>query len=243
MIKKIHNCWLAFSCCLITFLFSIRAIVSTCIFRSDRSYMSKMLRLWSQWLLNIVKLSFTVHNPNNFTFDPNTKYIIMTNHASHFDIPLMLLAFDVDIRMVAKKELFRVPVWGRAMRVTEFIPINRNNRHEALQDLEFAKQKMASGIKLWMAPEGTRSRTGALSPFKKGGFMLALQSGATIVPIGIRGSFHVLPPKTINFNLRQHVDIVVGSPIDTTQYPIDNRDKLMQDVRARLIELANLPKE
>ena len=89
---------------------------------------------------------------------------------------------------------------------------------------------MKSGIMVWIAPEGTRSRTGKMQPFKKGGFMLAFQTNAIIIPIGIRGSFNILPPKTWQFNIKEHAEVHIGTPIDVSHYKIKERAKLMEDV-------------
>jgi len=89
---------------------------------------------------------------------------------------------------------------------------------------------MEDGIILWIAPEGTRSRTGKLNKFKKGGFMVALQTNAIIIPVGIRGSEKVLPPDTWRSRIGQHVEIHVGEPIDTSGYALEGRDALMEKV-------------
>ena len=109
---------------------------------------------------------------------------------------------------------------------------------KAMKDLAYAKQKMESGIVVWLSPEGTRSRTGELLPFKKGGFMLAFQTGATIIPVGIRGSINALPPGTWDASFDQNAEVHVGTPIDTSEYSIKDRARLMEDVREQIEKLA-----
>ena len=198
------------------------------------------LRWWAAKILESVKLSYTAFNPFKVSFQPGKPYIIMCNHSSLFDIPLTFLGLPGSIRMLTKKELFRIPIWGKGMQVAEFIPIDRHNRQQAIQDLEVARRKMESGIILWVAPEGTRSRTGQLLPFKKGGFRLAMQTGAIIVPIGIRGTHEVLPPGTWDIRLKKHVEIHIGSPINTSEYEEKAPSQLMQDVEKQIRELSNL---
>ncbi len=142
--------------------------------------------------------------------------------------------------MLTKKELFRVPIWGRGLTAGEFISIDRHNRRQAFRDLEEARKKMESGIILWVAPEGTRSRDGSLGAFKKGGFMLALQTGATIVPVGIRGAHDVLPARSLALRLGQEAEVHVGEPIDASVYSIEQRDHLMAAVEAQIRRLAAL---
>ncbi len=165
----------------------------------------------------------------------------MSNHSSLYDIPLTLLAFAGSIRMLTKKELFRVPIWGRGLRAGEFISIDRHDREQALRDLDAARDKMSDGITLWVAPEGTRSRHGELGPFKKGGFMLALQTGATIIPLGIRGARDVLPAKSLTFCLDREAEIHVGRPIDARRSTIETGDALMAEVERQIRELAQIP--
>lgn len=158
-----------------------------------RSYADRLFRWWALKLLQTVRLNYTVHNPHGVCLKPNTPYIVMSNHRSHYDIPLIVMAIPGSIRMLTKKELFKVPIWGPALRVAEFVSIDRHNLEQAKKDLKRARESMESGIVLWIAPEGTRSRTGRLGAFKKGGFIMAIEAGATILPVGIRGSEKILP--------------------------------------------------
>lgn len=216
----------------ITILISCKVLIVAIRNPKDaRNKIDKLLRSWTKKLCQIVQLSYTVHGLDQFQYDPEKSYIIMSNHASHYDIPLILSALPGSIRMMAKKELFRVPLWGHAMQAAEFISIDRENRRQAILDLQHAKEKMLSGIRIWMAPEGTRTRTGELQEFKRGGFMLAIKTGATIVPITIKGSGKILPPKTWNFTLGVHADIYIQRPIDASKYSIKDMDKLIFEVR------------
>jgi 1-acyl-sn-glycerol-3-phosphate acyltransferase len=169
---------------------------------------------------------------------PGRPHIIMANHRSYYDIPLSFISLPGSIRMLTKKELFKVPIWGKGMKAAEFISIDRNDLDQALKDLEEARKIMQSGIVLWVAPEGTRSRTGKLGDFKKGGFMLALQTGAIIIPVGIKGSETILPPDTFDFVLGCKIEVNIGEPIDTSLYNIEQKDVLMQNVRNAIEGLA-----
>lgn len=163
--------------------------------------------------------------------DLSKPYLFMSNHQSLFDIPILFAALNGRLRMVAKQELFSVPIWGPALKVSEFISIDRKDRYKAVQSLKEAGRIMQSGINVWMAPEGTRSRDGKLLPFKKGGFMLAIETGATIVPIAIRGADRVIPPKSLRLRLGQRVEVEFGDPIDASAYTVADRQDLMQAVR------------
>ena len=163
--------------------------------------------------------------------DLSKPYLFMSNHQSLYDIPILFAALEGRLRMVAKKELFSVPIWRPALKVSQFISIDRKDRYKAVQSLKEAARIMQSGINVWMAPEGTRSRDGKLLPFKKGGFMLALETGAQIVPVAIKGAWAVIPPKSFRLSLGHRVEVEFGQPIDASAYGMSNRDALMRDVR------------
>ncbi|MNX58244.1 1-acyl-sn-glycerol-3-phosphate acyltransferase [compost metagenome] len=163
--------------------------------------------------------------------DLSKPYLFMSNHQSLYDIPILFAALKGRLRMVAKKELFKVPIWGQALQVAEFVSIDRKDRYKAVQSLKEAARLMQSGINVWMAPEGTRSRDGKLLPFKKGGFMLALETGAQIVPVAINGAWTVIPPKSFRLRLGQRVEVEFGAPIDASAFGVERRDALMREVR------------
>jgi len=197
---------------------------------------NERLHWWASYLLRSINLTFEIFNPQQVKFEPGKHYIIMSNHNSHYDIPLICLAFpNATLRMLTKKELFRTPIWGRGLKAAEFISIDRQDHNQALKDMQYAKEKMESGITLWIAPEGERSHTGELLEFKKGGFFLSIQTGATIIPVGIRGTIKALPPGTLDFTLNQHAEIRIGQPVDASQYT--KKEVLMENVRSQIQNL------
>jgi 1-acyl-sn-glycerol-3-phosphate acyltransferase len=225
----------------ITIWISILTILDSYRGTYARNRVDRRLRWWSAKLLEYVGLTYKKENPHGVEFQPNKPYIIMCNHISLYDIPVTFLALPGSVRMLTKKELFKVPIWGRGMAAGEFVSIDRTNRRQAFRDLEEARKKMESGIILWVAPEGTRSRTGELGAFKKGGFMLALRTGATIVPVGIRGTNEVLPAKTSRFHLGKQVEFHIGQPIETSRFNKKDVDQLMLEVEQQIRQLANSP--
>ena len=197
------------------------------------------IKEFSERITQVVKIHHKVTYQTPFEWRDDTRYMILSNHNSLYDIPLIYLALPHSIRMVSKKELRRIPFFGTAMINAEFIFIDRQHIAQAVIDLETARHKLETGIKLWMAPEGTRSRTGKLLPFKKGPFILALQTNAVIIPVGIKGAKEVLPPKTFRFNLNQNVEIVIGAPIDTREYTMETKELLIERVRHTIATLAD----
>jgi 1-acyl-sn-glycerol-3-phosphate acyltransferase len=156
--------------------------------------------------------------------------IYMSNHQSLYDIPA-IGAIVPGVRMVTKAELFKVPIWGQALKASGFIAINRRNRASAIASLKEAAAKMKAGTNVWISPEGTRSRTGELAEFKKGGFVMAIETGATIVPVTIEGTYDILPPKTSGVRLGRTVTVRFHPPIDASAYTLENKEALMTEVR------------
>ncbi len=202
-----------------------------------RWYGDKWLNWWAGKLIDAVRIDCTVEDPHQVRIEPDKRYIVMCNHRSHYDIPLMVLHLPGSIRMLTKKELFKVPLWGRGMEAGEFISIDRTDLEQAKKDLAVARAKMESGIVLWIAPEGTRSLDGRLGPFQKGGFVMAIESGATIIPVGVQGSQNVLLPKTLDFTFDQKVKITIGSPIEASRYTMEQKESLMEEVRESITQL------
>ena len=227
---SLQHAWIMVRSLWTTFYYSVYVIVNSLLGRLTRQRVNAVIQVWSGSLLNIVKAQFSINGkiPKQ---QPGRRYILMSNHASHYDIPITMRAFpDYCIRMIAKKELFRVPVWGKAMRQAEFISIDRENRKQALLDLEFAKQKLSSGITTWAAPEGTRTRTGELGAFKKGPVVLAIQTEAIIIPFAIKGSRNILPADTWTFSTGESIEINIGEPIDAQTYTLKQRNELLERV-------------
>jgi len=137
----------------------------------------------SAWAARVVDhLGMTVEVEGREHFSPKATYLVMSNHQSHYDVPVLFHVLGppngMPLRMIAKIELFSIPFFGPAMREAGFVAIDRNSRKKAMASLEEAKRRMQEGTSVWIAPEGTRSPTGELLPFKKGGFYLASRSRA-----------------------------------------------------------------
>jgi 1-acyl-sn-glycerol-3-phosphate acyltransferase len=165
-------------------------------------------------------------------------FLVMSNHQSLYDVPVLFNVLGPNLRMITKAELFKVPVFGPAMKHAGFISIDRSNRQRAIQSLEIAKQKISGGLNVWIAPEGTRSTTGELLSFKKGGFNLALEAGLRVLPITLKGTRDILPVKATRTMPNAHVRVTIHPPLDAKAYAArglkEGRESLMKDVRAAL---------
>lgn len=240
-----HSYWIALLSILITGYTSIKAILKRSFGHIDRPWVDATIQQWIHQLLRLARVHCVVVNPNQVTPPSGKAVIVMCNHTSIYDIPLSYTVFPQhSMRMLAKKELSRMPLLGKGMKATEFLFIDRKNRKQALKDLLEVKALMESGIIMWIAPEGTRSPDGKLAAFKKGAFLIAIDSKATIIPIGIRGAYNILPTRTLAFNLDQTAEIHVGDPIDASDYTTDTKDLLIDKVHKameKLISYEELP--
>lgn len=162
-------------------------------------------------------------------FDPQGTYIYMCNHVSNLDPPIVVPLIPKQCSVLVKKELFRIPILSTAMRMADFVAVDRQNRDAAISSVERAKVVMEKGINITIFPEGTRSLDGKLLPFKKGPFHLALETGMPVLPMTIHGSETLWPKKTFKIN-QGKVTLVFHPPI----WPKDcaSREELMDKVRA-----------
>jgi 1-acyl-sn-glycerol-3-phosphate acyltransferase len=158
-------------------------------------------------------------------------FVVMSNHQSLYDIPALLVSLPLTVRMVAKSELFQVPVWSKAMLVSGFVPIHRGDHTKTLQDLRAAQKAIENGISIWIAPEGTRSPDGQLGEFKPGGFHLASAVRARILPVTINGTKECLPSGSVQARTGKVARLTVGEPIDPKQFGKKDREGLVTAVR------------
>lgn len=163
-------------------------------------------------------------------------YVIMCNHESHLDPPVLLLKLPVSPRFVAKSVLFWIPFFGIGMWSVGHIPINRGQHERAVRSLARAAERVRTGTTVLVFPEGTRARGPGLplGTFKKGGFMLALQAQVPILPVAVAGTADCLPRGAWAYRPNAPVAMVVGTPVSTTGLGRDDRDRLMAEVRAQM---------
>jgi 1-acyl-sn-glycerol-3-phosphate acyltransferase len=158
---------------------------------------------------------------------PGQNYIFMSNHVSNLDAPVLIPSIPGRCSALVKKELFRMPILGTGMRVTDLVPVDRSDREAAIESVNAAIRVLRRGLHMVVFIEGTRSDDGRVLPFKKGPFHLAIDSGVPIVPVTLLGTFEAWP-KT-RFALRPGTATVIfHPPVDPRSYA--DRDALMQAV-------------
>ncbi|MBI4161786.1 MAG: 1-acyl-sn-glycerol-3-phosphate acyltransferase, partial [Acidobacteria bacterium] len=135
----------------------------------------RLARVWCRWVSATAGVRYRVRGADRIDWSRN--YLILSNHQSQFDIPALVHAIPLDFRMVAKRNLFLIPVFGWALWLAGFVGINRSDRRQAFRRLDRAAERVRRGASVIVFAEGTRSRDGSLLPFKKGPFVLAIRSG------------------------------------------------------------------
>jgi 1-acyl-sn-glycerol-3-phosphate acyltransferase len=166
----------------------------------------------------------------------NRAVVFCSNHESNVDPPVLFQALHKRLHVLFKAELTKIPVLGAVMLGGGFVPVERERREASMASIDRAAASIREGNTFLIFPEGTRSKTAELLPFKKGGFIMAIKAQAPIVPVAVsggrsamrKGSWLVRPVM---------VDVKIGEPVETTGLSLDDRDELIDVVRARIEEL------
>jgi 1-acyl-sn-glycerol-3-phosphate acyltransferase len=159
--------------------------------------------------------------------------VVISNHESHLDAPVLFAGLRTDFKAVVKKEIFAWPFLGRVLRRAGFVAVDRRDRIQSGQALAGAVQSLRAGACFLVFAEGTRSRTGELGPFKKGGFVIAIDAGSRIVPVAVQGGRALMPRG--GFRIRSGtVNVRVLDPVDAAGYSYADRDRLVGEVHQRI---------
>ncbi len=213
-------------------LFCSIAAIATGIFNPYSKLVDNIIRFWAKGILKVAGVKVIVHGQEKIR--PAQPYIFISNHQGAFDILAGIVAIPVTMRFIAKKELFRIPIFAQGMRTVGMIPIDRGNSEAARQSLEEAIETLKNGVSVLIFPEGTRSLDGNIKPFKKGGFVLALKSGLPIMPMVFTGSLNILRKKSIKVH-RGTIHVYFLDEIDVSQYSFKQRNELVQQVRQQIV--------
>lgn len=163
--------------------------------------------------------------------DKKSSYVFMANHLSFMDGPLLFMLIPQSVRVLLKKEAFRIPILGLAMRQIGFVPVDRKGLRGGRKSIEKASRLIKEkGYSFLIFPEGTRSRNGLLHPFKRGGFFMAVNTQVPIFPVTIKGTYELMPPGSF-FVKRGKVKVIFHEPVQVRGYDRNNLLELMDEVR------------
>ena len=189
---------------------------------------------WSRTMLSLARIPYAIEVPDAAAAVPQA--VFMSNHESLVDIPLLFLGVRQDVRFLAKRSLFFVPFLGWSMWLAGFVPVDRKAGGKAVAVLETLERRTGAGRSILVFPEGTRSRTGEVQPFRKSGFLLALRTGLPIVPVAVRGARAVVGADSF-WIAPQPVRLRMGEPIPTEGLSASDVAPLVRRVREEILQL------
>ncbi len=188
-------------------------------------------RFWAKMHLTMAGIEVRVEGLEGLSGSP---YVFMCNHQSALDIFALMVGLPLSFKWIAKRQLFRIPFFGWALKKAGYVSIDRENPREALKAIEEAARKIREGMDIIIFPEGTRSVDGTLLPFKKGGFTLALRAMVPVVPMGIYGSSALQPKGSFIPRKKGVIYIHAGEPIILEGMGRSQKTVVMDDVRRRI---------
>ncbi|MFQ5743320.1 MAG: lysophospholipid acyltransferase family protein [Acidobacteriota bacterium] len=230
MAASVRTCLVVVGLTVYSFLLGPPVLLLTWLSGSPRT-LYRLSRLALRMALWLAGIRFRVVGFERL--DPQQNYLFLPNHQSNVDPPVMLLALGRDVRMMAKAQLFRLPLLGQALHLAGFVPVVRENRERAISAVDVAAGWLRRGRDFVVFPEGTRSRNGQLLPLKKGPFFLAVKGQVPIVPVVIRGTAGLMPRGSRRI-LSGRVAVEILEPIPTRGCGVDDRDGLRFRVREAL---------
>ncbi len=218
------------------FFFPWTALVILCgvpfsLFSPD--YMHNSGRIWGVVTLWLAGVRLKVEGVENLP-DAKQPVIFAGNHQGNFDIHCYFAGLPCQFRWMAKEELFRIPLFGLAMRRSGYIPIDRRDRRKAMKSMTAAAERIGRGTSVVIFPEGTRSADGKLQEFKKGGFLIALKAQVPIVPVAISGSWRVMPKGELRI-YPGTISLKILPAINTSGLSSKDTNELMERVRQSLV--------
>lgn len=228
----IRTLWVYLAIAAATVWYGGTAIVDS-LFRSRVEFYIELTRGWARAILRASATPVVAHGLEHVR--PGSPLVVVSNHVSWYDIFAIASVVPVPFHFVAKKELESIPLFGRAWKTAGHISIDRSDRRKAIESLRQAGAAIrARNSAVVIFPEGTRSRTGRLQPFKKGAFTLAVEAGVPIVPTVVVGSYDILRPD----DWRVHpstIHVHFGEPVSPGEIPRESAEQLMERVRQRMV--------
>jgi 1-acyl-sn-glycerol-3-phosphate acyltransferase len=206
-------------------------LILLCYLTKDENYIYKPIGWFVRLGLAMVGVKVDVKGLEHL--DPAQPYIFTPNHQSFIEVPLFVTYLGRNPGYLAKKEVFKYPVFGPGIRMMGVIPVDRSNSPAAVESAKQATRNIRRGKSFMVYPEGTRSKDGTLLPFKKGAFMMAIEAGVPIVPVTVSGATKIMPKGEFKL-FPSTVHLIIHEPISTKDYSKENVSDLMQRTRAKI---------
>ena len=234
MISFLRTILTVITAVIVTLVLGLTVIIAALLGVEDKpgGIYDKVPRWWSAWVLWAAGIKVRVHGLGNS--EHAGPRIFASNHVSWFDVPALAGVLP-RYKFVAKAELFKVPIFGGAMRAAGMIEIQRDNRKAAFGAYDVAAERIRQGNSVVVFPEGTRGHAYPLRPFKKGPFVLAIAAGVPIVPIIVHGTIESLRKGSFRVHPGT-IDIHLLEPVTSTGVDYDHREALMRTVRTRMAD-------
>ncbi len=204
----------------------------------NENFIYRPVRVFVKFGLAMVGVRVQVTGAERLT--PGQAYIFTPNHQSMIEVPLLVTYLKRNIAYLAKKEVFKYPIFGYGIGLMGVVPVDRRNTQSAVESARLATENLRKGKSYAVYPEGTRSPDGRLLPFKKGAFIMAVEGRVPVVPVSISGSTKIMPKGEIKI-FPSTIYITIHDPIGTENYSKENITELMEIVRARVVSA--LPEE
>jgi 1-acyl-sn-glycerol-3-phosphate acyltransferase len=220
--------WFHFWLIILTFIGASAAIIGSLIDRTG-VMVQHAARSWGRLLLLAGAISVKVEGRENLV--PGQNYVFAANHRSNFDIYVLLAFLPGIFAFVAKKSLFQIPIFGQALNSLGCVPVDRDNRQQAIRSLNDAAARLREGKSMIIFPEGTRGTTPELLPFKKGVFVMAMKAGLPVVPVAVNGTRFIQPRGSIRVRPGA-VQVVIHPPIFPENFR--RKEELMDAVQQSL---------
>jgi 1-acyl-sn-glycerol-3-phosphate acyltransferase len=216
---------------LTTMILGVICIFTSLLFKQDAA--NTIAVIWAKLCCGIVPLRVRLKGRKNY--DPNRAYVVVSNHQSMADIPVVHSSLGLNIKWVMKEELRRIPIFGISCQQLGCISINRKDHASAINSLNAAKRQLSKKASIFFFAEGTRSRDGQVMPFKKGAFKYAFDTGLPILPLTIKNSAARLPSDSLDLTPGT-IDLIVHLPVYPSDYPVEQIDQVISDTREIIVQ-------
>jgi len=235
LVQIIKLIWIILLVSCITFILSFPVAISA-VLSSTGNVAFNFCKLWGWIILKMTRVHTTIRNQDKI--EKGRSYIVISNHQSLYDIPAIIAQIGIQLRWIIKKELLKIPFFGYALYAARNIFVDRSNRKTSIKNIQNGMKRLPGGVSLICFAEGTRSDDGKIGKFKKGGFIAALEKHLPILPVTVNGSRNIMKKGSLIFNPGS-IEVVVGDPIDTHGYSMENITELMDKTRDTIISNYN----